>query len=277
MVSMPMKKSDNPDHIKNETHGNQFWDFMPKEGKVSLLPANRKMPNLNLKVKAYWDHETGIVYGTPAGFDPKTGEINWRTAYVNGSREFNLATSNDREDLYLILHSQALKNGVHDKGYGTVIADDQEKEATRAVERAKKSVDAFEIIASLKDDELAKFGVLFGINSNQKPVIIMASLFEHAKKNPKDVVNKYKDPNREVSSLVQQAIMLGVFQETGSGVIHGSNNLGLRAHDAVEYLVKNPDLHSVVQQEVYGLTVNRDASQGKPKEKALSVSGRSMA
>lgn len=267
--NFPIKKSDFVHHKDGETHGHQFPDQLPNEGKVSVLPSTRKLANMNISLPCYWDNDTKIVYGQPAGFDPKTGEIRWKKVYVNYSRDFDLSKPGDRKDFYVFIHSQYMKDGIHDKnGSGIARVEDHERVANAKVERAMKSVGAFEIIGQFTDKNIGAFASLFGISSQQKPVLIKAALFEIAKNNPKDILLKYNDPNREVASIVHEGIMLGVLQETGAGVVFGSENLGLKAYNAVETLIKAPDLLSVIEQKVFEVNGGVSSKREKVTTKA---------
>lgn len=248
---MPIKKSQEPAHIEAKTFGNQFeWDFVPRKGIVTALPVRKKMGIQNVIHRVFIDGDR-VMYGTPLGIDTKTGDLQYQRVFVTGSREFNLAKEKDREDFYTLIHSPALKNGVHDiNGKGLIIIDNPEADAEASVRRFELSSDAAEIIRGYKDGDISDLGVLFKISPSQSPILIRGALYEKAKNDPKHFLRVYNNENRKIRTVLEKAIHYHVVTEGPEGVIFGNVSLGLRVEDAVEYLKGKLDFFGAIEQHV---------------------------
>lgn len=273
---MPIKKSDDPSHVDAKIRGNQFeWDFVPKSGIVTALPLRKKMGISNIVHRVYIDGDR-VMYGTPIGIDKDTGELQYQRVYVTGSREFDLSKPRDREDFYTLIHSDQLRDGVHDiNGKGLLRIDNPEADAEREIARMELTHDVSEIIRGTKDSEIADLGMLFKISPSQKPILIKGALYEIAKKDPKKFLRLYHHENRKIRTTLEKAIHFRIVTEGPEGVLFGSVTMGLRLEDAVEYLKEKLDLFSAIEQHVYEQSVGAGGAK-RPGATKPAGGGRSI-
>lgn len=265
MNEMPIKKTDEShpdyrDHVKRGVRGHQFGDSVPTSGIVYFEPAKLKQAGNHVQYSVKWDSETGKVYGIPVAFDEKTG-IKWKRIIIDGNREINLARPADRMDYFVMIHSDTLKDGVHDPfGNGLLKVNDPMMEATKAVERMKKSRGAEEIIMQMTDEEIGDFAPMFDLSPEHHPTINRHALLLISHKDPKKIIDRYEDADAKIWKVLKTALHYGLVNEVpGNGIMKGNVCLGQTNGEAVEFLKKDPMLFGSIEKEVR----NQRISQGE--------------
>jgi hypothetical protein len=240
-----------PIRKKNPEDENEEQKFLPKKGFVKIVPCNpRKMvggANMQTAIyrKVVWDRDYGICYGQPMGVSGDSG-IQFKAIRVEDEREFNLSKKSDRDDLYILLHTEDMENGPRSKGKAKYRMIDPEKAAKDYVQKRDAMRDADEIVRNLSNamglTELSDFGILFGINPMQSAPVIQQQLYEKADTDPVAIVKRWEDPDRKVWSAVKKAVMYQVIERKPDGFYYGGLAMGASEANCVNYIKMNPEL-----------------------------------
>tara|TARA_R110000796_G_scaffold179502_8_gene296028 strand:- start:555 stop:1412 length:858 start_codon:yes stop_codon:yes gene_type:complete len=143
----------------------------------------------------------------------------------------------------------------------------------RESEQSNKSdelmFDALQCVMKDATTELSNRALLLGFDmSDEPPATVKQFLLSTAKKNPKSILNVYRNKSMRINLLFVKAKQRGIItvNNTDSVIKYGVTILGVSDESAIAYLQQNEDILELLQREVDPNSVN--VTPSNPSESA---------
>lgn len=207
-------------------------------------------------VHGYWDSSTSIVYGNPLSIGSDGKSIRFQAVIFDSHKILDMKNERDRREHYLMLHSPMLLDGVN---YVPNVLNpaifkliDKEADSRVFVETRKLARQAEDIIAELVGlGEVKDFGMLFGINPSNTPIVVERQLFEIAANTPREIINRFNDPSRKVHLALKKGLHYGIVEQRPDGIFLGGLMLGVSQATAVDYLKRELTAFSGLEAKIH--------------------------
>lgn len=212
--------------------------------------------NVSYGFKTY-NNEVGQTTGFIEGKDKDGLPIYRRWKFDRDVRK--ISVHKDKTDLDKKNAVEFLRNSPNCKGSpnGTyTIAGDQldvyfeevneVKAATQGVEFETMRLEAQNAALNVKGQDFIDLCALIGV-FNKEEMVMRFALMDYAKNKPQSFMDIYKDPIRQLKSLVRRAVDSGVFTKDGKMLTWENKLIGTDEDDAVATLKKDEQLLKAVK------------------------------
>lgn len=118
---------------------------------------------------------------------------------------------------------------------------DEERDASIAVDRTVKRMEAGNKALELKDQELVDVAAAIGSFSTS-PTVLKQRVLEFADQEPELFLEIVGDPTKEAKSLIRRGLKAGVLKTTGKIIRWEGTKIGADEEDAISTLMKDSEM-----------------------------------
>jgi hypothetical protein len=118
---------------------------------------------------------------------------------------------------------------------------DEERDASIAVDRTTKRMEAGNLALSLSGQDLIDVAASIGAFSTS-PTVLKSRVLEYADRDPESFLEAASDPTREAKSLIRRGLKSGVLKTTGRIIKWEGAKIGADEDDAISTLMKDAEM-----------------------------------
>jgi hypothetical protein len=218
---------------------------------IFVAPKNR-----SFSFRTY-NNEKGQTVGFAEGFDKDNRPLFRRWKFDQDTRMIRVHKG--KEDEKGVNAVQFLKNSPNCQGSvnGTYLPDgtqlevyfkemNEEKDAKAGLEIELLRLEAQNAALKVKGQDFIDLCALIGV-FNKDESVMRFSLIDYAKNKPESFLDIYKDPIRQLKSLVRRAVHENVFQKDGRMYLWENTLIGSDEDEAVQKLKMDDNLLKAVK------------------------------
>ena len=252
------KESDREiDQLENGTPSDKVIEIKSiyKNGKRSIQPALDASSGWWAGVERLSDEaKSKLDYYVTVGETGQDSRLNTTIVLKNGLT-FNLAENRDAINWAWVKHCPELAMSLDDaqKGKAEFYVHMEGRESERSNRSEETIYEATKYVMEDATTEYANRALLLGFDmSHEKPASIKQFLIGKAKKDPKAILNIYRNKSMRINLLFVKAKQKGVVTvNKADGVVkYGATILGVSDDSAIAYLQQNEDILELLDREI---------------------------
>ena len=226
-----------------------------KNGKRNIQPALDAASGWWAGVERLSAEAKGkLDYYVTVGLTGPESRLNTTIILKNGLT-FNLANNRDAVNWAWVKHCPELAMSLDDaqKGKAEFYVHMEGRESERSNKSEELIYEATKYVMEDATTEYANRALLLGFDmSHEKPASIKQFLINKAKKDPKSVLNVYRNKSMRINLLFVKAKQRAIVTVNNSdGVVkYGATILGVSDESAIAYLQQNEDILELLDREV---------------------------
>lgn len=245
-----------PFRIQRDKHGveHKIIDFtderlMPKTGQI-IYEANKKSDRL--VSHGYYhavtrDKDSDVLIGIFTGIDGITGNLRFLRMTLGSLNTFDLSIRSEREKAIVLKYSNIVEGSPNLSSsikLHLFRVHDSEKQATVEIQKIMDGQRALSVAMGLYGEDLINMARNIGVMPETSSLTMLtAAVYRAAKETPKDFLNLWDNPNRELITILKRSLETGVVAyNIRDGYTYEGRPLGLNEPMVLDFLTKYRDI-----------------------------------
>jgi hypothetical protein len=211
-----------------------------------------KMKNGGSSFVSFTDPTTGLTWGVPlqGGYDSNTKTYKFRRIIFGKNRVYRLNNRAEAMEFLCVIKSPLVEGSPLAK-YASHVrplfkVKDAVLEAVKQIRKAEIELMTKNWIMALSDSEIKDFGLVFNINPDKNPVVVVKGiLLEKAVKDPERMREIIQNRSKtQITIVIRRAMSVGVIvNDAISGYVYNDTVvLGQNEEEAISKLAQDVDL-----------------------------------